>query len=357
MGVGKRLFFWLVLVCPLLCHGRVFATPFPPTLPDNTQIGEIIAHIPGEARAVTVQGNVAYMGFDNELKIIDVTNKEQPVVLSQLTVSDIIWDIAVQDGIAYVVNSAGIEMVDVTTLENPHWLGVYAEESARQLYLDESYIYLLTWYGLRILDASDAPNLIPVSAMDIESARDLDVLEEYAFVLGESSSRYYLYVINLSDLTNLEIERAYEGVRGQKIYVTKTKILAVGDLCSSTCGTYLAVVDLDWQTLDIAARGFHRTIYHSVGTQAVETNKMYAFAGKDIGLWVYNYFQDVETGMLLLIDIFHVGRVWQIEPTDDYIYTASTTEYYEYLQETKEGGFYILPAPPLFNSYLPVMVR
>ena len=243
MGVGKRLFFWLVLVCPLLCHGRVFATPFPPTLPTSGyKTGEIIAHIPGEARALVLQGNVAYVGFDNELKIIDITNKEQPVVLGQLTVSDIIWDIAVQDGIAYVVINAGIEMVDVTILENPHWLGVYAEESVNQIHLKESFIYLLTWYGLRILDATNTPNLTQVSAIDIEYAHDLDIMDDYAFILGEFAHPYYFYIIDISDPAQPYIEKVIDRFRSWHIYVTKTHILSVGDLCSSTCYTYLNVL-------------------------------------------------------------------------------------------------------------------
>ena len=67
----------VVFLVLLLFVGRVFATPFPPTLPTSGyKTGEIIAHIPGEARAVTVQGNIAYVGFENELNIIDVTNKK-----------------------------------------------------------------------------------------------------------------------------------------------------------------------------------------------------------------------------------------------------------------------------------------
>ena len=331
------------------------ADPALSTPTSGYKTGEIIAHIPGEARAVTVQGNIAYVGFENELNIIDVTNKEQPVVLSQLTVSDIIRDIAVQEGIAYLTNSAGIEMVDVTVLENPHWLGVYAEESVRQLHLDESHIYLLTWYGLRILDATNTPNLTQVSAIDIEYAHDLDIVDDYAFILGDFIHPYYFYIIDISDPTQPYIEKIIDRFRNRRVYVTHTHILTVADMCSSTCFTYLSVVDLDWQTLNITGRGSHYPSYYSSGTQAVEANKMYAFAGKDIGLWTYNYIKEGLNRGPFFIEKFDVGEVWQIVAHDDYIYVSTTTNNYFYVEIPAEGGFYILPAPPLFNVYLPIV--
>ena len=75
-------------------------------------------------------------------------------------------------------------------------------------------------------------------------------------------------------------------------------------------------------------------------------HKFYAYVGKDIGMFAYNYYQKGEYSSTVprMIAYYNIGDVRDIVPTDEFIYVAS-----------QKQGFFIIEAPPQIHTYLPVV--
>lgn len=340
----------------LLFVGRVMADPASP-VPDF-ELGKIIAHIPGEAETLAVQGDYAYVGFENDLVIIGIADKTAPVEVGRLGIEEKIYHLAVAGQYAYLATTSGLQVVEISQPANPIWRSIYEEYLVTEVQIRENLVYILSRQGLKILSLNQSPNLVLMGKFDIVSHTtnpyepyDLDILDGYAFALGRGAVGDLL-IIEVANPTQPFLEAFIEHFGVRKIHVSRKDIISVFASCSSTCVTLFWVQNWEWGVWDRNTRYFSQIVSSSY-SNAVTADNIYAYVGRDIGLFVYNYQREK---IYPPVSIFETGNIRDIVVQGDYIYAVGI-ESDDYFNPPRLGGFYVLSAPPLFNSYLPIMVR
>ena len=325
------------------------------TLSPQLTSGEIIGQLPGSAQAVAVEGNYAYVGFETELAIIDITDKAIPIELGRLEIGELVRKIVVSGNYAYLATNTGLQIINIADPVNPQWVGVYEQVLVTQVQIRGEYAFILSRYGLDILSLVDAPTLTLVGQYeaDMPTPLDLDLINDYAFLL-EGQPNNMVHIVDFANIIEPARVHAKES-RSKRIAVTHNRYLVVNNACSSICLTWLSVLSWSPDSWEFTFIGAH-DVLNSWWSLALETNKFYAYVGKDIGLFVYNFHRQSGDGSPLQIDYFDIGDVRDIVAFDDYVYAVSVDRE-DYVHPPLEGGFFILPAPPLFNTYLPLIAR
>jgi hypothetical protein len=154
---------------------------------------------------------------------------------------DHVLGLTVVGNYAYIANhTGGLKIIDVSDPENPEEVGVYdTPGTARDLVVFGNYAYVADEHGgLRIIDISDSENPDEVGAYDTDGNVDgVFISGSYAYITDAYGSG--LLVIDISDLENLEEVGSCETqgspllavfVKGNIAYVTDDRGLIVIDV-------------------------------------------------------------------------------------------------------------------------------
>lgn len=123
-----------------------------------TPVGQIPTS--GGVSGVVVLGTTAYVTVQTQgLRIFEVSDPAQPVLLGSLGTSSVAHDLALSNGIAYVANGSEFVIVDVSDPANPQTLGTLTMPALTSAYDvavvgTTAYVACLS-EGARIIDISD----------------------------------------------------------------------------------------------------------------------------------------------------------------------------------------------------------
>lgn len=325
-------------------------SPSQASQPPTTPTGEIIGYLPISGRALAVQGNIAYVGAESDLVIIDVSDKTSPQEITRLTLSTNILDIAVKDNYAYLATIEGLHLVDISQPTSPQWHSLFNPIPTTKVLLRGDYAYTLTNQGLFILNKTNTPTLTITGHFEraIENPRDLDLVNNYAFIRAGPLSNL-LVIVDITDrLHPKEVHSQYD--ISSQIAVTSNRYLTVDNACSQACITFLSIASWspdDWEFTYLASSAY----LFSGSTRAIATDHIYAYVGKDVGLVNYSIYEEFTAGEPLFVSSFNVGNVNDIAVTNGIIYVVSEDS--SVTGSLVEGGLYIVPAPPLYQAYMP----
>ncbi|MBP7688406.1 MAG: hypothetical protein KA765_10875 [Thermoflexales bacterium] len=171
MRVGSLL---AAIVLAVLGFGLVLAAPLQLTTsadqaPNPPHDLQLTGHAGGRVQAVVLSGTLAYVGLSSEFSIIDIANPAWPVRLGSLMfedndywVRDIIRKIVLTGHYAVVATEDGrVRLIDVSDPAQPVVVGeIQVTDYIIDLAADDQYVYLLggggtITNGLRIIDISD----------------------------------------------------------------------------------------------------------------------------------------------------------------------------------------------------------
>jgi len=149
--------------------------------------------------AVYVVGNYAYCSYWGGLIILDVSNKTQPVVESQLSLGGANRGvISVSGDYAYVLRWA-ILIIDISDPSNPVFVSSFTSGNITDFFVSSNgYAYTADWFDdVRIYNASDPYNPVFISHFiyTMDTLTTIDVSGNYAYSVGLN----FLHVINISD--------------------------------------------------------------------------------------------------------------------------------------------------------------
>lgn len=141
------------------------------------------------AFAVQVLGHLAYLAVGGAgLQVVDVGNPVAPVSLSVWNTAGVAYDLQVRDTLAFVAaGHAGLQVVDVSHPDVPVGLGGYVTENeARSVQVVGSLAYVALGYsGLVILDISNPAGITQVGGLSLgHFARTVHVSGNVAYVSG-----------------------------------------------------------------------------------------------------------------------------------------------------------------------------
>lgn len=151
----------------------------------------------GPSHAVDVSGNIAYLGNEDTLEVLDTTDPANPLELGELVLTSKVTGIAVSDSSAYVACDSGLHIIDVSTPSSPQEVGYFGTVGqAKSVAFSDGYAYLAADSALYIIDIS-----IPSSPQGIGTfntgdwVQAISVSDGYAYVADGLSG---LRVIDIS---------------------------------------------------------------------------------------------------------------------------------------------------------------
>jgi len=140
------------------------------------------------------------VGYGGNLYILQLPNAALPPL--SITNVNGIGDIVVQDNLAYIINSSGLQIWNVSNPNNPSFTGQLAQSIyGNKLTVAEGYAYIANGYdGLRIIDVSDPAIPGEVGMYDVYGGTpDVYISGNYAYLSQYSDGMIILDISDPSD--------------------------------------------------------------------------------------------------------------------------------------------------------------
>ncbi len=159
----------------------------------------------------------------NDLFIFDLSDPENPVEASSINLNNEheAYDIVVNEDLAFI-SGFGLLTVDWSDPEAPELLNQLNNDLVSYLLeLDGDYLYASCLHrierteGLGVFDVSEPGNPELTGFLEIEldysRIKDLEIDEDYAYVINQYSRRYpYLFIINTRNPESMELVSSYQ---------------------------------------------------------------------------------------------------------------------------------------------------
>ena len=198
---------------------------------------------------VFVKDNYVYMSGVPELRIFDVSNLSDPILVGSYDSIGFTREVVVQDNIAYVTGGwHGLRLLDISDPTHPLHLGSYTfNQDISDINIKGNIAYIpVDFHGLHILNVTDPSNPYMIGHYDtLLFARSVDVVGDYAYLID---GWYSMLVIDVSDITAPEFYGSYRefdyvdiSVAGQYAYITDlSTCLQILDISDPENPTFLS---------------------------------------------------------------------------------------------------------------------
>jgi len=171
-------------------------------------------------RACYIIGNYAYVTSQTELHIINITDKSNPVILSNLTLGSQMLDINVNGDYAYISDGTGyaLYVVNISDPVNPSTMDFVSHDTYLHanhgIYYLNNYVYCCAYSGgttgtftiVNVTNPSDISIVGHITDSDkLKGIHDVYVKDNYAYVSAHYSATTNcgtFNVINVTDKTN-----------------------------------------------------------------------------------------------------------------------------------------------------------
>ena len=254
----------------------------------------------GPTDTVEVSGSYAYFNSGAVLKIAEISDASQPVVVGEIDIEDIIEDLVVSGGHAFVVShgSRYLSAIDVQNPEDPRVVGRLQVAEGwwvvdADLEVDRTMVYLGD-HGLRIIaiDVADPrhPEVVGTYEPPRDSYGDAPDLSEFAvndgFVYTTASSTYFdpatLRVIDFSSpSTPVEVGRIENpyfagtsavSISGDHLYLSALDGFHVIDISDPTVPADIGLVAGNYGADQIVSQGERAYSAHHRGLRIYDVS-------------------------------------------------------------------------------------
>jgi len=274
---------------------------------------------PGEAEAIHVQGDYAYLLDENVeedkdkktgLRIIDVSNPSRPKEVAFFDTPGKAEEVYVQGDYAYLADEkAGLRIIDVSNPSTPREVGFFSQEEgslkamgpAVGVYIQGSYAYLAELFaGLRIIDVSN-----PSAPREVGRARTpgwvyaVYVQDDYAYVIDEMDKKTGLRIIDVSNPSKPK-EVAFFGTPGEAKEVhVQGSYAYIADYCFGLGRPGLMVVDISNPSSPKRPEWYEKPSFSFIPGEAWEDDLLFSAVAVSIQ-GDYAYVLDVVDGLYII---------------------------------------------------------
>jgi len=184
-------------------------------------------------RKVFVSENIAYLTVKfNGLKLIDISDPSNPILAGSYTNNCSILDVFIADDVAFVAaGENGVEILNISNPSNIVQISNYTDNYNNSWSLDfnaqQDLLYVADRYdGIEILDVSNLSSPVELGQLELESAVEIDVIGNYAYISLYNNG---LSIVNVSDPSDpIEISHLKYGVI-MDVFINGTSCYLVTD--------------------------------------------------------------------------------------------------------------------------------
>ncbi|NIM12261.1 MAG: hypothetical protein GTO45_09125, partial [Candidatus Aminicenantes bacterium] len=164
--------------------------------------------IEASARRVDVDGNYAYVTYDNTgsgVLVVDISNPSSPKQVGKYEVATIAWDVNVIGNYAYVPHGVGgLTVLDVSDRANPVSLGNYQHQDYLEYYqavcVSGNYAYVSgANHGLHVINIANPYSPTLAGSYDVPwASQDVYFLDNYVYLLSKTTGKLHILRVNTS---------------------------------------------------------------------------------------------------------------------------------------------------------------
>ncbi|HEQ98515.1 MAG TPA: T9SS type A sorting domain-containing protein [candidate division Zixibacteria bacterium] len=250
------------------------------------------------------------------LKIIDVSNIENPLLLGELATDDYCYDVRVMGQFAYIADGLeGLLIADISDPGNPRLINSYpVDDEATALEIRGSQVFLANGgAGLKIFDISNPENIVLVGgAADTDCLIDIDLDGDYAYLAAQSDGLQIIDISNPADPVSVEMPFDQQGalgvdVEGNYAYLSYGNRLGlrIFDISDPLNARLVESIEVPGSTLGVTAFGSYVFV-----------------AGVAAGLQIIDVYDPGEP--YIAGEYATPGKIFDIDADADYIYAART---------------------------------
>ena len=149
-----------------------------------------------DAFDIAVQGNYAYTAGSNGMQIVDISEPNEPVIVSRLYLQGRTFGIDVHGDYAYIADRVhGLQIVDITDPRDPQIVGIYSSNNLiRDAAVRYPYCVIIEDSTMATLNISDPSNPVEVFEFGygfIDGVRRLEVKGDSCLVLTYGGFNIY----------------------------------------------------------------------------------------------------------------------------------------------------------------------
>lgn len=182
----------------LFCSITIFATPA-----DSLNCKSVGGWYRGPSLAVFVVDSLAYIGAGWTMKILNVKDSTNPVLLGEIKLPGFVMDIYVQDTIVYVANvEGGLRIIDASNPHLPVEIGFHdpTHWGYTGVWVKDTLAYVTGGDGLRVIDVSNPTAPVEVGFCNTPyDANRIYIQDTIAYMTAAYDE---LSIINIADPTS-----------------------------------------------------------------------------------------------------------------------------------------------------------
>ncbi|NHJ46398.1 MAG: hypothetical protein FK733_01300 [Asgard group archaeon] len=185
----------------------------------------------GEPSATAISGAIGVLAVGlSGLNFINLTDITDPIIISKfLNEGTSYYDIVFDSDVLYCATSTGLDVLNITDLDNVVSIGSYVTSEARSIALDNDIIYLPTIDGdLYSIDVTDPTNPVLAHSVDLTNYLfDIVVNGTHAFVTKGTAG---MTVVDITTPTSMSIVTTLATPSGSDGVDINGHILAIAEL-------------------------------------------------------------------------------------------------------------------------------
>ena len=234
---------------------------------------QLVGHLGFEQETSDITGfaqdgrEFAVIGLLDAAAIVDVTNPALPFETGRIPGSYSIWrDLKYWDEHVYIGTEAddGIKVIDVSNPDNPVLVNtIFDVDNSHNIHIYDGFLYIVgaDVHHIWIYDISNPANPQFTGAWDEEYIHDLDVFQDKAYAMAVYSST--AYIIDVSDKSSPEtiLSWSYSGMAHDCAVSPDGQILVTADEME---GGHLKIWDISDYSNIVETSSFQINSSHSI---------------------------------------------------------------------------------------------
>lgn len=204
---------------------------------------KIVNQMGGAVTAVAIEDDLAYLGIGLRLALADVSDPENPYVVSWSGIlPELVEQISLDDDYIYVaLGEAGLWIFDKSDISSKSPVGiVQTTNPARQFLVQDDLVFVADYLGgygsdsdtnqvLSVVDMSNPPQPVEISTLPLPvPATKMEMVDEYLYIsFYHAGDENTLWIVDISDPTQLKMVTAVPELSGRDMTQIETGELLV----------------------------------------------------------------------------------------------------------------------------------
>ena len=170
------------------------------------QIGECFLNA-GQCKEIKVINDIAYIGSEYGLIILDISNVNNPQYVANFKTSGLVRFLDIYDGIAAICVNEKLIILDVSDTSNPTFLSSYELSNSWwytwTVVIKENYVFVGVYLqGFLVLDITNIYNPFLIFNYEGDNPQEMKIEDNYLYITTDLGNQVGFNIFDITDINN-----------------------------------------------------------------------------------------------------------------------------------------------------------